>query len=190
MEDVTELLLELDQIIPAFDAYIGHSHTGFRVWVKKHQRAMEHGLASIPTWPQLHRVVDGRFQWLGYKWEQRYRYLVRYRDILTRKRLLQVKCCTQSDIDAFFGLTDELPRETFLGPRVGGGKSKKSRTRMLGLTPRLGDLWYLPLNALLTIVGYASKWELDADEVQRQFWGDSYGRACAHDFRQPSILAK
>lgn len=155
-EDVPELLLQLDQIIPAFDAHIGHGHTGFRAWVKKHQRAMEQGFATIPTWPQLHRIVDGRFQWLDVKWEQRYRYLVKYRDTLARQRLLDVKCCTLADIDIFFGLVDEAPQETFGGPRGGGGRIKKSRTRMLGLTPKLGDLWYLPLNTLLAITCYAS----------------------------------
>lgn len=151
----TSLLLELDQIIPAFDAYIGHSDEGFRAWVRRHQWAMEQGYADIPTWPKLYKVAKGGIVWQDKKWEDRYAYLIRQRSLIATSRLEFVRACDMADTGRFFGTRQDASRQTLPAGR--------------GKPMQLGNLWYLPLNALLVIMSYTSAWKPAMDEVQRQF---------------------
>jgi hypothetical protein len=90
----TRLLRELDDIIPPFDAYINHSDSGFMTWVRRHQRAMELGLAGMPRWPKLYRLDKaGDVKWKDEEWIKRYSFLVHQRDIIAKSRLAQMTCC-------------------------------------------------------------------------------------------------
>ena len=90
----TSLLRELDDIIPPFDAYINHSDAGFMTYVRRHQRAMELGLADMPCWPKLYRLDKaGNVKWKDEEWIKRYSFLVHQRDIIAKSRLAQMTCC-------------------------------------------------------------------------------------------------
>ncbi|CEJ85827.1 hypothetical protein VHEMI03928 [[Torrubiella] hemipterigena] len=125
---------------------------------------MEQGFTDIPTWPKLYKVSKAGIVWQDKKWEERYAYLIRQRNLIATSRLEFVSGCGEGDTQRFFGTRQDTSRHTLPAAR--------------GKPMQQGDLWYLPLNALLAIMSYTSAWKPPVKEVQRQFWGDSYAEAC------------
>ncbi|KAJ2974985.1 hypothetical protein NQ176_g5771 [Zarea fungicola] len=154
----TELLAELDEIIPPFDAYIGHNDTGFRAWIKRHQRAMELGLSETPTWPKLFRLDGIKKKWKDDVWIKRYGFLVHQRDVIAKSRLQRMQCLTLDDKKRFFGLSWANPRQTV-------------RTLQSKSPARLRNHWHDPLDYCLARVAYESYGRLNFYSIQAEFWG-------------------
>ncbi|KAJ6788324.1 hypothetical protein PWT90_09536 [Aphanocladium album] len=154
----TELLAELDHIIPHFDSYIGHNDLGFRAWVRRHQLAMELGLVEVPTWPKLYTVKRGKKQWRDEVWVNRYSFLIHQRDIIAKSRLQRMDCCKVEDKKQFFGLAWAHPRQTV-------------RTVQSKAPAKLRNRWHEPLNYCLARMAYESYGRLDFYQLYAEFWG-------------------
>ncbi|KAJ3476210.1 hypothetical protein NLG97_g9201 [Lecanicillium saksenae] len=154
----TELLAELDHIIPHFDAYIGHNDLGFRAWVKRHQLAMELGLAEVPTWPKLYIMKGEKRKWRDEVWVNRYSFLIHQRDIIAKSRLQRMTSCKLDDKKRFFGLAWAHPRQTV-------------RTVQSKSPAKLRNRWYEPLNYCLARMAYESYGSTDFYVLYAEFWG-------------------
>lgn len=163
----TQLLAELDAIIPFFDEYIGHNDLAFRSWIKRHQRAMELGLVDTPTWPKLYRTDGmGKKKWLDDVWINRYSFLVHQRDIIAKSRLQRMACCTFEDKKCFFGTSWAYPRQTL-------------RTMKTKQPARLRNCWHEPMDYCLARMSYESLRSVDFHVLRAEFWGYPATLGCA-----------
>lgn len=154
----TPLLRELDHMISLFESYIGHNDLGFRAWTRRHQRAMELGVADVPTWPKLYTQKGGKRKWRDDVWVSRYSFLVHQRDIIAKSRLQKMTSCKLDDKKCFFGLSWAFPRQTV-------------RTVQQKQPARLQNRWYEPLDYCLARMAYESYGRLDFYSLHSEFWG-------------------
>lgn len=163
----TKLLRALDEIITKFEAHIQYSDSGFWRWVCRHQRAMELGLAPVPTWPKLYRTVKDKNVWVEGAWSSRYLYLVRERARIAKARLAETDCFRASDLNHLLEPGDAKQVQLFKqSAQLYQSKNRLERQKSM----KAGPLWFMPLNCLLALLCGRT---LDLATVQQQFWNNS-----------------
>lgn len=166
----TKLLRALDEIITKFEAHIQYSDSGFWRWVCRHQRAMELGLAPVPTWPKLHRTVKGKEVWVERAWNSRYLYLVRERARIAKARLAETDCFRATDLNHLLEPGDIKQFQLFKqSAKLYQSKNRAERQKSM----KAGPLWFMPLNCLLALLCGRT---LDLATVEQQFWNNSQGK--------------
>lgn len=151
VEETLGLLAKLDHHIHHFEVAIGCSDAGFRAWVRRHQAAMEAGLAAEPSWPKL-RADDGSGAWDDGAWVARHATLFRERRRLAGLRFEQLVGGVTYYAEQLFGRdridgSEDNPDGGAAGARR--SKARKKGNRFYVPLREPGSFWWWPLGALL-----------------------------------------
>lgn len=153
----------LDDIVVAFDEAIDHSDAGLDRFRELHKRAIDDGIAALPTWPRLKRMNrnKGVMEWDDTAWATRYAYLVHARVTLTQMRLKEIGI-HPTDVKWFFRGEPERPcRKTLVRrARCGAGSAT------------LLDEWWRGLDDLLQDL--ATQLRPDERVMVSRFWDSRY----------------